>query len=143
MPGPGNALRVLLALAAASAPFPGFAQDHDRSRVREPAPFAQLRSVRLDLPQGDQMFPPGPGVEALNNNCLACHSADMVLYQPAMPRATWEAEVNKMINTYKAPVAAEDVPAIVAYLDATKGLDVAKSAPPRQAPPREGTSQAR
>lgn len=143
MPGPGNALRILLALGAASVPLPGFAQDQDQSRVQEPAPFMQLRSVSLDLPQGDQMFPPGPGVDALNNNCLACHSAEMVSYQPALSRATWEAEVNKMINTYKAPVAAEDVPAIVAYLDATKGLDAAKSTPPRQTAPREGTSQAR
>jgi len=38
-----------------------------------------------------------------------------------MPRAAWETEVSKMIHVYKAPVAAEDVPAIVAYLDKTKG----------------------
>jgi hypothetical protein len=33
-----------------------------------------------------------------------------------MPRATWQAEVEKMRNTYKAPVDAKDVPVIVDYL---------------------------
>ena len=40
----------------------------------------------------------------------------MVLTQPALSRAAWQAEVDKMRNIYKAPVAAEDVPAIVDYL---------------------------
>ena len=33
-----------------------------------------LKSVNLDLPPGDGMFPNGPGADAINNNCLACHS---------------------------------------------------------------------
>jgi mono/diheme cytochrome c family protein len=74
----------------------------------------------VDLPADDAQFP-GPGADAINNNCLACHSADMVLNQPAFPRATWEAEVHKMINTYKAPVDPKDVDAIVDYLVRTKG----------------------
>jgi hypothetical protein len=52
----------------------------------------------------------------VNNNCLVCHSAGMVLTQPRLPRAVWQAEVDKMRSTYKAPIAAEDVPAIVEYL---------------------------
>ena len=79
-----------------------------------------IRSTTVDLPAGDAQFP-GPGADAINNNCLACHSADMVLNQPALPRATWDAEVHKMINTYKAPVDAKDVGAIVDYLVRTKG----------------------
>jgi len=47
----------------------------------------------------------------------------MVLTQPALPKATWEAEVHKMINTYKAPVAEKDVGAIVDYLVKTKSRD--------------------
>ena len=62
------------------------------------------------------MFPGGSEADAINNNCLACHSADMVLNQPALPKAAWEAEANKMINSYKAPVALEDVAPIVDYL---------------------------
>jgi hypothetical protein len=76
----------------------------------------ELKSVNLDLPESDRMFPDGPGSDAINNNCLACHSAGMVLNQPAMSKDAWKSEVNKMINNYKAPVAPEDVTTIVEYL---------------------------
>jgi cytochrome c553 len=81
----------------------------------------QLKSVKIDLPDSDKMFPDGPRSDAINNNCLACHSADMVLNQPALSKQAWAAEVNKMINNYKAPVAPEDVGAIVDYLTSLKG----------------------
>jgi hypothetical protein len=76
----------------------------------------ELKSVTLDLPDSDRTFPAGPGSDAINNNCLACHSADMVLNQPALSKDAWTAEVNKMISAYKAPVAPEDVGAIIDYL---------------------------
>jgi hypothetical protein len=44
-----------------------------------------------------------------------------VLNQPALPRATWEAEVHKMINVYRAPIDEADVSAIVDYLASTRG----------------------
>jgi len=74
-----------------------------------------LKSVSIDLPDRGIMFS-GPGSDIVNNNCLACHSAGMVLNQPALPAAAWQAEVEKMIHLYKAPVDEKDVPAIVAYL---------------------------
>jgi cytochrome c5 len=80
-----------------------------------------LKAVKIDLPDSDKMFPEGPGADAINNNCLACHSADMVLNQPALSKQAWAAEVSKMISAYKAPVAPEDVGAIVDYLVALKG----------------------
>jgi hypothetical protein len=87
---------------------------------RAAAPIA-LKSVSLDLPESDRMFPDGAGADAINNNCLACHSAGMILNQPAMSKDAWQSEVNKMINTYRAPVAPEDVATIVEYL-ATLGV---------------------
>ncbi len=45
----------------------------------------------------------------------------MVMNQPVMPKAAWEAEVNKMRNVYKAPVAESDVAAIIDYLASIKG----------------------
>jgi hypothetical protein len=83
------------------------------------APF-ELKSVSVDLPNGDRMFPAGPGSDAINDNCLACHSAGMVLNQPVISKAAWAAEVNKMITIYKAPVDPGDVSAIVDYLNRTK-----------------------
>ena len=62
------------------------------------ATLSELKPVKIDLPDSDKMFPAGPGSDAINNNCLACHSADMVLNQPALSKQAWAAEVNKMIN---------------------------------------------
>jgi hypothetical protein len=78
-----------------------------------------LTSVSIDLPDPGTMFS-GPGADAVNNNCLACHSAGMVLTQPALPAAAWQAEVEKMIHVFKAPVDEKDVPAIVGYLARTR-----------------------
>ena len=74
-----------------------------------------LRSVSVEFPDRGQMFPGGDKAEAINNNCLACHSAGMVLTQPKLSRAQWQSEVDKMRKVYKAPIADEDVPAIVDY----------------------------
>jgi mono/diheme cytochrome c family protein len=82
-----------------------------------------IKSTTVDLPAGDDLFPGGTSADAINQNCLACHSSDMVLNQPALPRATWEAEVHKMINTYKAPVDSDDVAPIVDYLVKIKGTN--------------------
>jgi hypothetical protein len=82
----------------------------------------ELKSVKIDLPDSDRMFPAGPGSDAINNNCLTCHSAGMVLNQPELSKQAWAAEVNKMINSYKAPIAPQDVGAIVEYLTGLKGV---------------------
>jgi cytochrome c553 len=58
----------------------------------------------------------GPSAEAINANCLSCHSAEMVLNQPHLSRIEWQAEVMKMRSVYKAPVAATDDAAIVDWL---------------------------
>ena len=75
-----------------------------------------LKSVTVDLPFGDRMFPDGPGSDLVNSNCLACHSAGMVLNQPALSKAQWRTEVEKMRTAYKAPIDPKDVDAIVNYL---------------------------
>ncbi len=75
-----------------------------------------LHSVRVRLPGGAQLFPGGSKADAINNNCLTCHSAGMVLNQPSLSRTEWQAEVDRMRTAYKAPIDAGDVPAIVNYL---------------------------
>jgi mono/diheme cytochrome c family protein len=80
-----------------------------------------LKSVSVDLPSDDRMFPGGQSADVANGNCLACHSADMVLNQPALSKMQWREEVEKMRNAYKAPVDAKDVDAIVDYLVSIKG----------------------
>ncbi len=78
-----------------------------------------FKTVQIDLPADAAAFPDGPNVKVASQNCLACHSADMVLEQPLLPRATWAAEVTKMRNVYKAPVNDADAALIVDYLTAT------------------------
>lgn len=78
-----------------------------------------FKTVQIDLPADAAAFPDGPNVKVVSQNCLACHSADMVLDQPLLPRATWAAEVTKMRNVYKAPVNDADAALIVDYLAAT------------------------
>jgi cytochrome c5 len=87
----------------------------------EAATITTLKSLKLDVPTSDALFPAGPGSDAINNNCLACHSADHVLNQPSLSRETWQEVVNKMIKAYKAPVSPDDAKAIVDYLARTKG----------------------
>ena len=84
------------------------------------ASITTLKSPKVDVPTSDAMFP-GPGSDAINNNCLACHSADHILNQPSLSREAWQEVVNKMITAYKAPVSPDDAKAIVDYLVRTKG----------------------
>ncbi len=102
---PGRRIAAAILLGAALAPSSSHGQ----------APN-ELKSLSVELPESDRAFPPGPGVETVTNNCLTCHSAGMILTQPQLTKAAWAAEVNKMINIYKAPVPPEDVGPIVDYL---------------------------
>jgi hypothetical protein len=85
------------------------------------APLTALKSLTLDVPTSDATVPPGPGADAVNGNCLACHSADHLMNQPSLPKETWKEVVQKMITAYKAPISPQDVTAIVDYLASTKG----------------------
>src|SRR5260370_40943394 len=81
-----------------------------------------FKSVTVDLPVGDRAFPGGAAADAINNNCLASHSAGMALNQPALPKTQWDAEVIKMHTPYKAPIDPKDVEAILDYLVSIKGV---------------------
>ena len=120
-PVPAFSQRLNEQIAAASKPAPAA----PAAPQTTPKPSAawqvqgkgiNIKAVAVELPSGDREFPPGPGAELMASNCVSCHSSGMILNQPALTKATWTAEVNKMVNTYKAPVADEDVAPIVAYL---------------------------
>src|SRR6202048_1302014 len=67
-----------------------------------------IKSTTVDLPSGASLFPGGARADAINNNCLACHSADMVLNQPALPKSVWQGGGAQMIQRHKEPVSAGD-----------------------------------
>jgi cytochrome c553 len=81
-----------------------------------------LHSVSVSFPRSDSTFPGGAEADAINNDCLICHSAGMVLDQATLSRAAWQGEVEKMRDIFKAPFGAEDIPAIVDYLANLKNV---------------------
>jgi mono/diheme cytochrome c family protein len=64
-----------------------------------------------------------PGLDAFTGNCLNCHSARYVLMQPRFPRKVWKAEVTKMVEAYKAPIAPAQQEQVVNYLTAAYGTE--------------------
>jgi hypothetical protein len=76
--------------------------------------------VAVQLPVSLQLFPAGDGADLANSQCLLCHSADMVLLQPTRTQAEWKVTINKMRTAYGAPLPAEQVDALAAYLSTLK-----------------------
>ena len=87
-----------------------------------PAHALTLKTQTIALPSSTRVFPgDGPGAKAANTYCLMCHSVGMVMNQPDLPKAAWLVEVNKMKNTFKAPIPDDQVPVIADYLESIKG----------------------
>ena len=78
----------------------------------------------ITLPPDAAQLKPSPlaGYAKAQANCVACHSAEYMLYQPpTAPRAYWETMVKRMQAVFKAPIADADIPPIVDYLVKTYG----------------------
>ncbi len=70
----------------------------------------------IELPVIQTELKSGPGLDKVSTLCNICHSVDYITMQPAFPRATWTAEVNKMIKVMGAPINEEDAKTIINYL---------------------------
>ncbi len=58
-----------------------------------------------------------PGLDTVEANCAACHSLDYVqINSPFLNAKMWDAEVNKMIKMFGAPIDEQDANAIKEYL---------------------------
>jgi len=69
------------------------------------------------LPDETADFRLGPGVSSARINCTSCHSTDYINFQPPNKGpAFWEAEVQKMIKAYHAPIYESDAKSIADYL---------------------------
>lgn len=77
---------------------------------------AHWSKVSVELPTSLTPFPAGEGAVIANAQCLICHSAGMVLRQPARTQEQWKETINKMRSAYGAPLPAEQVDALAAYL---------------------------
>ena len=74
-----------------------------------------LKPVEVALPDEEVMFA-GPDADLLNGNCVACHSAEMILNQPRLTEDQWRHSVEKMRTVYKAPIDDADATKIPAAL---------------------------
>jgi cytochrome c5 len=117
---------------AAVALAAGAAQEPDRSTA------GVYETGRLGLiTQPDQVAPPvgpsygvgpyplyppelaaGGGREVVERDCGLCHSTVYITMQPPLPRAAWQATVQKMIRTFGAPIPEDAAGAITEYLAA-------------------------
>ena len=83
----------------------------------------------IDLPPDGVQLKPSvlPGYAKAQANCVVCHSAEYMLYQPPnAPRPYWDAMVKRMKTVFKAPINDADMPEIVDYLAKTYGNEQPK-----------------
>jgi len=89
--------------------------------------LVDAKSISLPTEGPPLKASPLPGYAKAQTNCVACHSAEYMLYQPpTAPRAYWEAMVTRMKAVFKAPIDDADMPAIVDYLVKTYGNEQPK-----------------
>ena len=85
------------------------------------APDFRFAPLNVELPVSSVVFPPGKGSEVANAYCLMCHSAGMVLRQPALSVDEWKAEIRKMQSAFGAPIPADQVDGLARYLGSING----------------------
>jgi mono/diheme cytochrome c family protein len=119
---------VLASLLLAASAAPVLANDHlaesNSTRARpqgEPVPAVHFAPLNVELPVSSVVFPPGKGSEIANAYCLMCHSAGMVLRQPALTVNEWQTEIRKMQSAFGAPIPADQVDALARYLEGING----------------------
>ena len=107
-------LLTIIAVVMLTAAF-AFAQGQGSSYVEK----GMIHS--MELPVIQTQLKPGPGLDQVSTLCNVCHSLDYITMQPPFPRATWTAEVNKMIKVMGAPINEEDAKTIIDYLATNYG----------------------
>ena len=83
-------------------------------------------ALDIALPPDTTEYAPSalPGYALVRQNCLMCHSAHYVLYQPpGSTRAYWDATVRKMQHPFGAFFPDADIAPMVDYLVKTYGAE--------------------
>ncbi len=88
-----------------------------------PNTFTVKGSVReIFINHDEPDFPEAEGKEIFTSTCTMCHTLRYISIQPNFPHKTWEAEVNKMITKFHAPIDSVRAGKIVNYLVTIKGV---------------------
>lgn len=77
--------------------------------------FAQVKSD-LEVPYISYEIKMGKGFNAVNANCLMCHSFGYIINQGPQSRDFWKKKIDKMITHFKAPMTQEDKKTVLDYL---------------------------
>jgi len=77
--------------------------------------FAQVEG-EVEVPYISYEIKMGKGFDAVQANCLMCHSFGYIINQGPQPRNFWAKKINKMIVHFKAPMTNEDVKTVTDYL---------------------------
>ena len=77
--------------------------------------FAQVKGD-VEVPYISYQIKMGHGFDAVQANCLMCHSFGYVLNQGPQSRHFWSEKVDKMIIHFKAPITKSDKKVVVDYL---------------------------
>ena len=77
--------------------------------------FAQVEGD-IEVPYIPFEVKMGKGFDAVNANCLTCHSFGYVTNQGRQSKEAWRKKVDKMIVHFKAPITDEDAKIVTEYL---------------------------
>jgi len=120
----GFFLVVLIGTVFAESEIPGLIRSGQYSQgapgsVNQPGQIQQTSDGMYSVgayPLYTPELAQGEGREIIQIFCRFCHSTTYITMQPPLPAATWEGVVNKMINTYGAPISEDSAKQIVSYL---------------------------
>jgi sulfite dehydrogenase (cytochrome) subunit B len=91
--------------------------------------FAQTTSIELPRDNPFSQIKAGAGDEVVGRSCAICHSTDYIVGQPRLDAQHWNAEVQKMIKTYGAPISDTDAKIIADYLAKNYGTEAESQQP--------------
>ena len=77
--------------------------------------FAQVES-EVEVPYISYEIKMGKGFDAVQANCLMCHSFGYIINQGPQSRDFWRKKTDKMVTHFKAPIMEDDAKAVTDYL---------------------------
>jgi len=77
--------------------------------------FAQVEGD-VEVPYISYEIKMGKGFDAVQANCLMCHSFGYIINQGPQSREFWKKKTDKMITHFKAPIMKEDAKTVTDYL---------------------------
>ena len=117
---PAASLMLIAAGTAVFAQFQGGSYGSTKTNSLEqtvPAQLSQDGNFSVaPFPSFVPELAEGEGRAEVQDFRATCHSTRYITMQPPLPAPTWDAEVNKMIKTFGAPIPDRTVKEIISYL---------------------------